>query len=321
MKRLMATVLAVTAFAALAADRQVAIFVTNKTKVPGMQEETAAIKERLAAAFSEVPGFQVVDSTLAAESYEKSPNVAALAGCDYVVLASVVGASSMRRTIGDKPATVFTLRMTMRVTDANGKGVDGMPMWSRQLPVLEAADEPITYYQMLIDQWAEEATRTLAVKSLTWRPPTASAALVPFVVSTTIDIVTEKLESQTKGVKGEQLQELRKVVGGASVELDGVLVGTAPCEIRTTPGLHKLRVTREWMKPYEANVSVVAGQRVEIALEMTSEGVAKWGTVEALRSAVAKGYADAAMTRGIKVNVDTANWRDVGTSGVIKVEK
>ena len=57
------------------------------------------------------------------------------------------------------------------------------------------------------------------------------------------------------------------------------------------------------------------GAVFEIALEMSEEGIEKWGSVEALRANVAQGYAEAAMTRGIKVNHDSSSWRDVTYGG------
>ena len=69
------------------------------------------------------------------------------------------------------------------------------------------------------------------------------------------------------------------------------------------------------MKPYTATVNVYDGLALKIALEMSDEGVAKWGGVEALRADLAQRYAAAARERGVKVNVnlDSSGWRDVGT--------
>jgi len=323
MKRIVAMLVATLSLMGLAAERKVAVFVQNRTKAVGMQDEVPAIRERLTAALSEVEGFQVIDadSTITAGAFELSPKVLERVGCDYAVVASVVGASSVRRTIGEKSATVFTLRMTVKVLDRAGNSVDGMPMWSRQMPVQEAVDAPIAYYQMLIDQWAGEVVPVIATKAARWRPPAANAELVSFTVRTTVDKPIAAYESQTKGVKGELLAELRKVVGGASVVVDGVQVGTAPCELKLTPGLHQLQLSREWMKPYAATFNATPGGVLEIALEMDEAGIAKWGTLEKLQADVATRYAAAAKTRDISVKIDTSGWRDVGSGAILKVEQ
>ena len=317
--------------------KKVAVFVQNRARVVGMDDEVDGVRDRLAAALAEVDGFSVVDSAQVADTFrrykvtvaeEKTglvpgifsggsvPRVAQMLGCDYIVATTIVNASSMNRNMGGRLNTVFTLRMTLKIMDATGASVDGMPTWVRQMPVLDAADAPMSYYQMLFDQWAGEVTSVVAQKSQKWRRPDAAAGAVEFFVSTTIDQTVAELESQTKGAKGEQLQELRRVVGGVSVELDGAVVGSSPGPFRTTPGLHQIKVSREWMKPYFATVNVQPGMTLNVALEMSDEGIRKWGSLEALRADVARRYADAARERGVKVNIDTTNWRDVGNSGI-----
>ena len=98
----------------------------------------------------------------------------------------------------------------------------------------------------------------------------------------------------------------------------GVVVNVRPHQpgqFAATPGLHQIKVSRAWMQPFTGTINVQSGAVFEIALEMSAEGIEKWGTVEALRANVAQGYADAAMTRGIKVNHDSSNWRDVTYGG------
>ena len=316
------------AFAALAlcghaADKKIAVFVQNKSGIPALDTQLGNVRERIVAAFAEVDGFQVVDSTLAADAFLESPNIAKAVGCDYAAVATILRAGATKRNLNGRLNTVFSLRMAFKVTDANGVSVDGMPTWTEKFPVLDADSDPTEYYDTLLDRWEADMTVAVATKAAKWREPAATdAALVKFHVQTSVDRTISELESQTKGVSGEQLQELRKVVGGASVELDGVVVGSAPGEFATTKGLHKLRVTRPWMDPYEATVSIQDGTSLDLALEMSDEGVRKWGTVEALRADLARRYAAAAAERNVKVNIDTSGWRDVGGNApTIKVER
>ena len=319
--------------------KTIAVFVQNRTRVPGMDDEVDGVRDRLAAAFAEVEGFSVVDSAQAVDTFRRYkvtvdeekeglyagiftggsvPRVAQMLNCDYIAAATIVNASSMRRNMGGRISTVYTLRMTLKVMDSSGASVDGMPTWVRQYPVLDASDDPMNFYQILFDQWAREVTSVMAQKSLKWRKPNSVAAnLVNFHVSTTIDETIAELESQTKGTNGEMLLELRRVVGGATVEIDGAVIGSAPGDFQVAPGLHQLRITREWMRPYTATVNIQDGTSLKVALEMSDEGLAKWGSAEALRADLARRYAEAARDRNIKMNmnVDTTNWRDVG-SGV-----
>ena len=314
MKKLIAILWVVLAAAALQAGepRKVAVFVQNRTRVPAMAEQVDAIRERIIGALSEVPDMMVIDSTLTLDAYDESPNAAKALGCDYVAVASIVGASSMKRNLGGRLSKVFTLRMSLKVTDVNGVGVDGMPVWVRQLPVVDAADADEVYFEMLIDQWSNEMTQAIAQKAPGWRAPSRpEAKLARIYISTTIDKTVAELESQTKGASGEQLVELRKVVGGAVVSIDGLVAGSAPNTFEVAPGLHTIEVSRAWMTPYRATLNVQDGASLEVALEMSAEGVAKWGTQENLRAELARKYAEAAMQRGVKVNLDSSGWHDV----------
>jgi len=319
--------------------KTVAVFVQNRTRVPGMDDEVDGVRDRLSAAFAEIDGFAVMDSAMVADTFRRYkisvgeerygdidgiftggsvPRVAQMLGCDYIAAATIVNASSMRRNIGGRLSTVFTLRMTLKVMDSTGASVDGMPIWARQYPVLDGVDDAMGFYQILFDQWSEEVAAAIAQKAPKWRKAKPLAAgLATFHVSTTIDETIAELESQTKGADGEMLLELRKVAGGATVEIDGAVIGSAPGDFQVAPGLHQLRVTREWMKPYSATVNIQEGTSLKIALEMSDEGLAKWGSAEALRADLARRYAEAVRERGTKVNlnVDTSGWRDVGNGG------
>lgn len=324
MKKIIAMFLSVAALCGFGADaKKIAVFVQNKSGVPALDAQTDGIRERIVAAFAEVDGFQIVDATLAADAFKTSPNIAKAVGCDYAAVATILRAGATRRNISGRLSTVFTLRMAFKVMDANGVSVDGMPTWTQKFPVLDADPDATEYYDTLLDQWESDMTVAVATKAARWRNPTATnASYVTFHVQTSIDRTITELESQTRGTTGEQLQELRKVVGGATVELDGVVIGSAPGEFKAMPGLHKIRISRTWMAPYEATINVQDGLNLDIALEMSDEGVRKWGTVEALRADLARRYAQAAAERNVRVNIDTSQWRDVGGgASTIKVER
>ncbi|MGN0833329.1 MAG: PEGA domain-containing protein, partial [Kiritimatiellia bacterium] len=300
MRKLLLVMLALSALVGLAEEepRRIAVFVQNRTRVPGMDDEVDGIRDRLAAALAEVDGFAVLDSAQVADSFRQHkvtteeekrglvagifaggsiPAIARMIGCDYIVAASVVSASSLRRNVGGTMATVFSLRMSLKVMDATGASVYGLPVKPYTFPATDVVDDPMNYYNILLDRWATEATAALAQRAPKWRKAApAETALVSFTVQTTIDQSLAELESQTKGAQGEQLAELRKVVGGVTVELDGAVIGSTPNTFRATPGLHQLRVTREWMKPYQATVSLQDGMTLQIALELSAEGAAKW---------------------------------------------
>jgi hypothetical protein len=62
----------------------------------------------------------------------------------------------------------------------------------------------------------------------------------------------------------------------ATIEIDGIAAGTAPGKLEVKGGLHKLRVVREGFKPWERTVNLTSGQRINVALEMSEAGYARW---------------------------------------------
>ena len=350
MKKLIGMVLAGAAMAVVAQEqvvpadeipvKKVAVFVQNRTRMPVMDDEIDGIRDRLAASLAAVDGMEVLDSAQVADTFRRYKvttdeekrglvsgvftggsvqNVARMIGCDYILAASIVSASSMKRNVGGQLNTVYTLRTTIKVLDATGRTVGAVPPWTGTFPVLnEGGDDPMNYYNILIDRWVGAAVNQIAANALKWRAPAAAAtALVAFKVTTSIDKVVTELESQTKGTKGELLAELRKVVGGATVELDGAVIGSCPGEFRAAPGLHQIKISRQWMQDYTATVNIVEGLQLDVAMELSEQGLAKWGSAEAIRADVAQRYGNAARERGVKVNIDTANWRDAAIgSGV-----
>jgi len=67
-----------------------------------------------------------------------------------------------------------------------------------------------------------------------------------------------------------------KVSPVATLEVDGFAVGTAPGKLTVKAGLHKLRVVREGYKPWERTVNFTNGQTLNVGLEMSEAGYARW---------------------------------------------
>jgi hypothetical protein len=61
-----------------------------------------------------------------------------------------------------------------------------------------------------------------------------------------------------------------------TVELDGVAIGSAPGEFKATPGLHKLRLSREDFQDWTRTVNIYNGQSLRVALNMSIAGYERW---------------------------------------------
>lgn len=335
MKKLVFALMALVAGFAFAAEKpRIAVFVENRTSIKGMDDEVDGVRDRLLAELAATDAVKVVEPSVVVAGFKRwkvtvdeekaadlegvlggasAPNLARMVGCDYFLLASIVNANVTRRNISGRMASVYNLRMTLRVLGADGSSVYAQPTSRLQCPVLDATGDPMDYYQILFDQWAEESAKTLTEAAAGWQKiETTPEKLVTVHISTTVDETIAELESQTRGVDGEQLVELRRVCGGATIEIDGLAIGTAPGDFQIAPGFHQLRIRREWMKPYTATINATEGFTLKAPLELSSEGISKWSTLEAVRADLAQRYAEAAMQRKIKIDINTKEWRDVG---------
>jgi len=315
-----------------AANPKIAIFVKNQTTVKGLDDEVDGIRDRITA---ELAGADmiVMDAQELASSFDRfkvttaeereglidgafrggSPvRLAQMIGCDYIMLISITGASKLNVIQG---TTTFNLNMTSKVLEAvQGSTVYGSN-WPGKHPVPNQMVDPnntLPFFSHMIDMWCQKTAPEMALKSKTWRRVApADGQMVEFEVSTTIDEFIGGLEN---GVRApvELLDEMRRLIGGVTVELDGFAIGSSPGKFMTTPGMHQLRISRQWMKPWQQAVVIQPGSKFRVALELSDEGQRKFKDLEAFRANVALTYAEAAWRKDIKIKFDTAQWRDVG---------
>lgn len=239
--------------------------------------------------------------------------VAQMIGADYLVMISLISADVRSRSVSGQNVNTYQTMMSVKVLESGqGHSVDG-GTFKEKYPAHTGsgtADDAV-YFHDLIYSSAEKIGTSLAASSSRWRRPgPADNSLVSFSVRTTIDKLIDGLENGVRA-PNELLDEMRRIVGGVTVELDGAALGSAPGTFKATPGLHQLRVTRQWMEPWQKTVNIQEGTSFDIGLELSNAGLAKFQSLEGFRANTALTYAQAAYTKGIKINFDTANWRDV----------
>lgn len=90
----------------------------------------------------------------------------------------------------------------------------------------------------------------------------------------------------------------------ATVELDGMLVGTTPCSIKTRPGVHKIRLNAPGFTDYTANMNAsVDMKQLDFTLQMTDAGFQRWKEVRQflLNLGADKKFVEAALQRDRKL--------------------
>ena len=309
-----------------------AIFVKNNTTTKGFDDQVDGIRDRLAAEAAGIPNFTVMDSAEIGAAFNRYKvttaeeraglidglftggsvtRVAQMLGADYVLTATISGASTVNRNAGGRPVTIYTLRMTTKVLDASTGGSVYGKNWSDKMPVPDGnADDPLTMFDDLVDRWVADTAQDLADARPRWRDPVVDTALASFTVNTTLDAYFTPLAITVDADKPVK-DDLRLVAGGITVEVDGAAVGSSGGTFKVRPGLHQLRVTRQWMQPWQRTVNIQDGAVFNVALEMTDEGFKRYKNKEDLRAELALAYAEAAFKRGCRINFDTAAWQTV----------
>lgn len=72
----------------------------------------------------------------------------------------------------------------------------------------------------------------------------------------------------------------------ATIELNGVVIGSAgpvPVDFTYPPGIHMMRVTRDWFTPWERPISIQPGSRIRIELQLSEEGIARYQSIEGFK--------------------------------------
>ena len=191
---------------------------------------------------------------------------------DYIIIATITSYGhrhskfSGRGTMYgvDNEATAYTLRVGCKVLEgAQGGTIYGdVVKVSEKQPGLENLKTDYTEETLnsLLDRAAMQIAlnvgekinyiRTVKVKHL----PT-----VPFTVSANI-------------------------LDGATLQLDGAVIGSIglePQQFFVAPGIHLMKVSRQWFQSWEKPVNITADQRLNITLKLSKEGAERYKDIEA----------------------------------------
>jgi len=298
-----------------------AIFVKNNTKTAGMDDQVSGMDFIVMDSAEIGAAFNRYKITTAEEragliaglfTGGSVTRVAQMLNADYILTASIIGASQMNRVAGDRAVTIYTLRMATKVLDATTGGSVYGKNWSNKRPVPQGnGDDPMGHYDDLIDMWVQEISEELVAARPRWRAPVAdSGEMVSFTVRTTLDDIFAPLATTVDASKPVQ-DELRVVAGGISVAIDGAVVGSSGGTFRARPGLHQMTVSRQWMVPWTQTVNISEGAVFNVALELSAAGFEHYKNKETLRAEVALAYAEAAFRRGCRINFDSSAWKNV----------
>ena len=129
-------------------------------------------------------------------------------------------------------------------------------------------------------------TKELKVAAAAGKVEVALACALRDLGGAEISLEDIRIGENNQVVKGDKSIP---VEASASIEVDGITVGTTPAKVKLTPGLHKLRLTREGCKDYEATISAEAGMSLAPTLQLTPAGYARWKDLRAFLNGLDNG--------------------------------
>lgn len=203
--------------------------------------------------------------------------IAQMIGADYLVVASINSVSSETRTFkgegtaygSNNQSTVFNLRLSLKVLEANqGGSVYGDTV---------TASERVAVGQNLHISTSE---------------------ILPKLMESGARKIGDRIAGNVEQIRNVKVKSVPVVefslnsnVEGAVVELDGAVIGSTPGRFAAAPGLHQIKVTKEWLTPWERTVNVIPNQALNVSLELSEEGLRRYATIEQLKVDLARNKA------------------------------
>lgn len=186
----------------------------------------------------------------------------------YLIVATLASVGTEKRTFNGEGTlyktsngvTIRTLRVSLRVLEGNQGG---------------------TVYgdTVLVSQRVGGPSRLEVVTD------GVNDTLIDNAAAKIADNISSKVE-RIRNVKVESTAvtdiTITSNVEGATVEIDGVVVGSAPNSFAIAPGLHPITVSKEWYTTWSRTINVVGNQTINVTLERSKEGEARYA--ESLRT-------------------------------------
>jgi hypothetical protein len=243
-------------------DRQVVMnkFREARDLEPAVARDVTALEKTLEGAAP------AADPALPAAS---ALRIAQMIGADYLLMASLTSFGHETRTFkgegthygSNNRSSIYTLRIAVKVLDGSQGGAlygDTVTVSERVAVVENLTIESSELINKLLEAGAVKIAENVGDKTGKIREGNGKAAgLAEFTVKSNVD--------------------------GATIELDGAAIGSTPGTFSAAPGLHQLRVSKQWLTPWDKMVNVFAGQNLNITLELSKEGLKRFTTLEQLK--------------------------------------
>jgi len=216
----------------------------------------------------------VLDDTLRDAS---ALRLAQAIGADYIIVAAISSVGKTEKTFSgkgtihgvDNRVTEYAAQISLRVLEAAGGGSVYGDVY-RAVERIPRTDNLTVVSSDIINNLLAAAAERIALR---------------------IGGGMEKIRQAAAQKPGAvSFSVLVSGVEGATIELDGSAIGTSgsgPVELFALPGIHSMRITRQWFKPWQKPVNIQGGQVLNVALELTDAGIERFRDLEGFKTAMA----------------------------------
>ncbi|QYM79497.1 PEGA domain-containing protein [Horticoccus luteus] len=207
-------------------------------------------------------------------------------GADYILQVTLTSVGTKKNSLNAYGVNTTNEQQTVRVGYKILDGSTGASLSADTVKASRSVQQSKTTSEDtsdVVNDLLEEAARKVAV-SLKQRidrggiaAPTAAATLATLTLRTeAADLVIPDVRIGPDNTVTISESKFKVVPLAASVEVDGIAVGTAPGVFQIRPGLSKIRVVREGFAPWQRTVNVVNDLKLTATLVMDDAGYARW---------------------------------------------
>ncbi|MGA1204926.1 MAG: hypothetical protein ACO3ZW_03830 [Opitutales bacterium] len=210
-------------------------------------------------------------------------------GADYVLVGTILGLDTENRTSSAYGVNIQNQIHTLRTTYRILSGVDGSSLTAGSAcpsrSIQQSANSSIStpgLVRELMDRASAEIAAKLKIKEETDGIQTVDVeqALVGFSVVVTLNGVQfPEISIDATGQPKVSDNSFAVEAASVSVDIDGITVGTTgsiSSKLRVSPGLHRIRLYREDLVPFERMVNITEGMKLNIAMELNERGRERW---------------------------------------------
>jgi hypothetical protein len=220
---------------------------------------------------------------------------------DFILLASLASIGVEDRSFKDESLDVrqklYTMRVSYKLLEAGEGGAlagDTVKATAVQRAVPGTKVESTELYNRLAEECVDQLMKKIPAKVKDLPKDVAKAAkhsvtIVCGATDLTGQAITlPDLGFNEDGTVKQGNNNVELLLSDVTVEVNGVVMGSAPGTFELPKGLNKIRLTREGFSTWERTINVVPNQKLKVSLAMSEAGYARWKDNIAFLNAVEK---------------------------------